>query len=326
MANESEQIEQDLYSSKFNSFFNDNLIEKLRALEKKRIKCLIKAIILTLIAIAYAATIIYLIYMEYIPSGNGAALILIIVPIIIALIVGFSIMGYVDDAKNIVLEKLLSFIGDFKVEENKDDRQYIEQLKLFDEFHEYNCTDRFKGKYGSLDIDIQETKLSIKQKKYDRRKKIVTDVTYNIFKGIFIKIPNQQENRGRVIVKRKIENKKVNKDNNNNLNNNEIFFDDFEFSKYYNVYADNEQDAQFLITGSFMRKMAHFAQQDKKKKISLSFENNHINIAIASEKDWFEVAFLKSATNISTYRTVMLEIITLLKIVDFLKFELNIGI
>ena len=210
-----------------------------------------------------------------------------------------------------ILNQLLSFIGDFKIDENRNDRKYIESLKLFDKFNTFTCNNRLKGKYNSLDLDIQEIIL------YDTKKKATFLSEMMVFKGILIKIPNLRENMGRIIIKRK--------KNQKDKNYTELFFDNYEFSQYYNVYADDEAAAKLLITESFMNQMVKFAQQDKNRNISVSFEKNNINIAITSKKEWFEVAFLKPATNISTYRTVMLEIITLLKIVDFLKFELKIG-
>ena len=312
MANESEKIEQDLYSSKFNSVFNDNVIAVFKKFEKSRIIYLIVSIILALLAIIFVATMIYLNFINYINIMDSPTIILAVlyVPIILAIAIVILVRTYKDCIKKEVLNQLISFIGDFKIADNKNDREYIEKLKLFDKFDISVCENRIKGKYNSLDMDIQEIKL------YDTTKQKNSFSETLVFKGILVKIPNNKEDMGRIIIKRK--------KNKNDKNHTEIFFEDYEFSQYYNVYTDNEPEAKSIITDSFMNQMVKYAQQDKSRNISVSFENNNINIAIASPKEWFEVAFLKPATNIATYREPVSKIISILKIVDFLKFELNI--
>ena len=62
------------------------------------------------------------------------------------------------------------------------------------------------------------------------------------------------------------------------------------------------------------------------QNISLSFENNNINIGIHSTKDWFEVPILKPANDINNYRNILIQLINILSIINTLKLQQAIGI
>lgn len=304
-------IEEKLYSSEFNKFFKKNVKESLMKLERKRrIRLLIISLIIILVAVFIYISIISFYSNEINHSFERSmwCLLSFITGISIC-IIGYMISSYKYEVKYNTLEKLLSFIGDFAEEKDKSDRYYVEQLELFDEFDNYYCDDRIKGKYGLLNIDIQEialTKGSGKSKS-------------TVFRGILIKIPYHKRIEGYTVIKRNSKkiNNNINIENRDNIN--------FEFNEYYNVYSNNQLDEKCIITDSFMEKMVRFAKHNIGANISISFEEGNLNIAIATYREWFEVPVFKSATNISNYRAIILEVITLLKIIDALKLEPNIG-
>ena len=304
MMNEADEIQNDLYSSKFSGFFKTKLAKSLIKLEKRRIRLLIISFAIIFLLII---SIIYNIY-----SGNFEDNIdsIIIFTVIAVMIISWNFHFYKFDVKSSVLEKLLSFVGDFRQIIVEEDTVYVKSLNLFDKFDNYSCDDRIKGKYGLLDIDIQEIELSVGKGKYTR----------SVFKGILIKIPIRKKFNGYTVIKRN--SKRVSNKINVISSENTMF----EFNEYYDISSENDLETRCLLTESFMEKMVRIAKHNIGGNISISFENRNVNIAVASNKNWFEVPIFKSATNIENYRGILLEFTTLLKIIDSLKLEQNIGL
>ncbi|MCD7879400.1 MAG: DUF3137 domain-containing protein [Candidatus Gastranaerophilales bacterium] len=98
-----------------------------------------------------------------------------------------------------------------------------------------------------------------------------------------------------------------------------------EFEKLYDVYSTDQIEARYLITTAFMQRLVDLEKKGF-KGLNISFEQGNVNIAIPSYKDWFEVSLLKSAYDIDNYRSILIEILNLLSIIDSLKLDKNIGL
>lgn len=209
---------------------------------------------------------------------------------------------YKNDAKKVILAKLLSFIGDFKSTQGSDET-YTRSLGIFNPFDKYYIDDRIKGSYGLLKVDISEIRLS----------------GNNSFSGILIKIPCLKKFEGRTLIKRC-------GDNNFREEFKRVHFDNIDFENFYDVYSTDEAEAKMLVNSRFIHRITQYAKYGIGENISFSFEHGNINIVIKSKEDWFEIPFLKPAGNIENYRNIIMQIITIMKIVDSLKVEKNIGL
>lgn len=98
------------------------------------------------------------------------------------------------------------------------------------------------------------------------------------------------------------------------------------FSKYYDIYTTDEMGAKQLITPSFMQKMVQLIKNRISKKINVSFEQEPINIAISSRKNWFAVPILKQTTDIRNYKHILSNIVTILSIIASLKINRKVEI
>ena len=314
MTDEFKEIRKRILGKEFRQFYQETLFNDIKGLERVRIYYLICINIVLVFSITYL-----LIALIYIYTQNAEFSILIIALLIILLtfnllIVQLSCKTYKTKAKKIVLVKLLNFIGNFSIEDNKDDRSYIQSLKLFDRFNEFSCDDRIKGTYNSIPIDIQELSL-VYESGSGRNKR-----RFTIFNGVFIKTKSLKQYTGYTVIKRKLLNNAL------NLNILEdkpkVYLEDPTFNQYYNVYSNDQVEARYLITASFIERMTALSNQN----ISLSFENNNINIGIHSTKDWFEVPILKPANDINNYRNILIQLINILSIINTLKLQQAIGI
>lgn len=312
-----QEIQKSVYGKEFNKFCRKEISKNLVELEKSRILYLAAIFCLIFIAVIIWAGSIY-----YAKNTNLGCLThneFRIVTLIIICIFYAAISlrkSFKTKAKNIILEKLLAFIGDFRIEPDKNDINYIENLKLFDNFNIFCCDDRLKGTYNILKMDIQELRL-LYETGAGRNKRVRT-----VFQGIFIKTPSLKKYEGYTVIKRK----SINNSIKIIADKTKVNLEDPEFEKYYDVYSDNQVEARYLITAGFIERMVQLAKHDIGNNISLSFEHGNVNLAVASSKDWFEIPILKPATDITNYRAIVFELITILKIIDSLKLDVKIGL
>ena len=304
--------------STFKQFFKKELLSKLKDLEIER-KRSIRNIILSIILFFVLASIaIYsFIILGKVPPRPISDIILIIV--ILPLLIGLSIHSdYRKKAKKIVMQKILSFIGDLQVLEGGNDEEYIRRLDLFDRYNNFVCDDYLTGTYNSLPINIQEISLVL-TKGSGRSKRSST-----IFRGLLIVVPCYKEFEESTIIKKKFFH--IDRPIKLFENTPKITLEDPVFNKYYNVYSYDPVEARYLITTAFMQRMIQLSRHNKSENISVSFEYGNVNIAVDSDKDWFEFTIRKPATDIKQYKKFLYEILNILKIIDSLKLDQDIGL
>lgn len=304
-------IDKKIFSVEFRKFFNKELIKSLETIEKARKQYLLLIsveILFALISFVFLINAIIL-YCNSSKHNDYGMMVSVFIFIILITFITKQIKSYKTKAKNIVFEKLLSFIGNFKMNKMKiKDTEYLRSLKVFNGLNFPNINNYILGKYGLLDIEIIE----IQNKKSEYNKS-------HIFQGVLIKIPSIKKFKNSTVIK--IKDSKTNQNIGEKVN-----INDSDFEKYYDVYSDDKVEAKYLITTSFMSRMVQLIKHEPGGNISVSFEYGNVNIAVSSDKDWFEVPIMKPATDVTIYRPIVLEIISILKIIDSLKLEKKIGL
>ncbi len=340
------------FSQKFSAFYKKNILPELEPVEKERKKYLYICISIFLIATMAGIFICIL---------NSSINITIIV---LAEIIAFSAVKVIqkifkEKAKAAILPKILSFLGTFEI--NKDNEflnTYVDDLHLFNPYSKYIYDDRLKGKYKGLDIVIEEICLEAIDRNNDKHSrehtvrrnrknqegsvimpakwKFITDLIDNIiniisnqsikieigqkvFSGIFIRVPSMKKYTGRTIVK-------AEKTYHNIKEEKKVILEDIEFEKLYDTFSTDQIEARYLLTTAFMDRMVMLSKKGIGKRILVSFEKKYINIAVALDKDWLEVPLCTSATDIENYKTLVSDLYSVLKIIDTLKLEQNIGL
>ncbi len=304
------KIKDSIGTNQFDDFCLREFYPQMERLEKNRLKKFLQIIITTL-AIIPAVIYAYAIIMTLPPKLAGYCGIAVVIFISIVLVIyNLTISDYKSTVKQFMLDKLLSYIGDFKQADketytNDSIANYVKELKLFKTFNNSSFGDKIVGNYKGLNIEIIETDLYLK--KEDNGGKTHTD----IFKGILVKVPLTKEIFGDTVVLKKTD---LRPEQDINVN-----IDNTEFEEYFNVYSNDQIEARSLLSKTFTDKIIRLKRSNLlKNDISFSFEKGMLNIAIESSKDWFEVPFMKSAKNLKNYRNIILEMITILSIVDAL--------
>lgn len=313
MAKSYKDIQKEVFSEEFKKFCRKNIVKDLSKLEKRRKYYLWE------IALVYFLGIVFSLYISYLMIINEETLDLriFVFPIFIAVSVHcFLVKHYKRQAKKVFLPKLISYIGNLKVidEDNPlryELQNYVAGLKIIPHFNQFYCDDYFEGNYNDVKFSVSELKLAHESGSGKRRRVEI------IFQGLLISFKSFKEFRHNVAIKRDVMLKLP--------ANNRIILEDPAFEKLFDVYGADQIEARYLITPAFMNRMVQLSKKPFAKGLYASFENRMVNIFVPSKKDWFELSITKLATDIVSYRAIVLELLSLFSIADTLKIDQNIG-
>lgn len=312
-------------ANKFRKVFTEEVKSKLRELENKRIfyilgviGCYVAIVLIIFFCIYFAQSF------ENTKETKSMSEFLCFSVAVLSFTSYLIVKKYKKRAKEITLPVMVKCLGDFNLVYGKsdEDKKYISNSVLFPPFNTFSLDDRIEGTYKNLPVDISEVSISnVSGSGKNRSERI-------FFRGIFLKVPLNKSTKGITIIKSKgcCPSK---------IKGLTIKLEDPEFMKKFNVTSTDQIEARYLITTAFMERLLKIAAK-KIGKISVSFENGYVNIAVDTkfseyynfqflEKDWFEISILKAATDIKNYREVLREIEIIISLIDTLKLEQNIG-
>ena len=103
--------------------------------------------------------------------------------------------------------------------------------------------------------------------------------------------------------------------------------EDVEFEKKFDVFTNDEVDARYLITPSFMQRLKAMKTAFKADKIKCAFYGNLLLVALSTNKDLFSLCSLvKSIDDAQQYFQMFEEILSIIKLIDHFKLDQKIGL
>ncbi len=312
------QLQREAFSAEFKKFCRKNIQTPMKELEKKRKNYIIGLVIIALIGVVIEAFAIYYIYIVYINETvtKHTVTTALMIPFIFWPLCMGIIKKYKNKAKEVILPKLLSYIGEFEITPSNCihnyTTDYMQTIDLLPSFDICKYDDCFHGTYNDVKLGVSEIKL--KEIRYDAKGRRRENI---VFQGLFVCTSSFKKFEGRTIIKRN--------GSATFAGDKRVHLEDPEFEKYYDVIGSDQIEARYLITPAFMNRMVELNKRGIGRTMTISFENDNINIAIASSKDWFEIPLFKPATEIANYRAIILELISIFSIIDTLKLDQNIG-
>ncbi len=106
-----------------------------------------------------------------------------------------------------------------------------------------------------------------------------------------------------------------------------VELEDLKFDKRFNVYSENQIEARYLITPSFMNRLYNFQTAFGTKNIKCSFFDDKVMFAISTNKDLFELGNLfVSLRNNKQIESFYNEIVSIYNIIDYFKFDEKTGL
>ena len=103
----------------------------------------------------------------------------------------YPILKYREETKSLVMEKILSFWGNFRYKKNHISPEFLEKSELFGSFNDSETDDSFIGEYKNINISVSETNLLVKGNRG----------SMSIFKGIVILLDFNKKFNGKTIIK-----------------------------------------------------------------------------------------------------------------------------
>ena len=103
--------------------------------------------------------------------------------------------------------------------------------------------------------------------------------------------------------------------------------EDVEFEKRFNVFTDDEVEARYLITPSFMERLNEMKVAFKANTVSCAFYEKSLLIALSTGKDLFSIGSLfKRIDDPKQFFTMFEEILSIIKLIDHFKLNQKIGL
>ena len=292
-------------------------IKRLESLKKVRSRSLL-AIPLAIIGIG-ALTFAFISQMLAFDYYVGGSFVCVVGAI---WVISAPITSYKSDVKSQIFPKIFQFFGDFTYSENGG--LSIQSLKPSDIVPSYDTEsteDYIKGDYKGVSLELTEACLQNESRdsKGNRR-------TTTVFNGLFVLLSMHKNFKGKTIIKKDagaIGNwfkKKFSKLEN-------VQLEDPEFEKKFEVYSDDQIEARYLLTTSFMERLLKLEKLLAAKGLQASFYDDKLLIMIPSKENRFETASVFiPATFEEDINIILAEMDEIFQIVDVLKLNQNIGL
>ena len=291
--------------AKFAHFYRQQTVQIVRKLEIQRIMSIIWAILmyiifLPLVVCAFLMSFkIIKISSEIVINPEVLGIIGIVLLMFVTIVSPLKMSGYEFDAKSLMFNKILSFLG------------IILKNKV-----EYKPYYLIKSKQLTIEL------MNIPDALCGLVKTIKSNI--NAAKGIFMMFSFQKEINGKVLIS---QNKRIIK-NNKVKNLHKVQIASSEFNRLFIVYSDNPESVKDFLTQDFMQRLVYIAKKYSDLKISCSFEGKQLNVFIQGKftgcdilKNWCKVSVWKSIDRLREYQNQVGLIASFLSLADTANFS-----
>ena len=304
----------------FDKFYDNKLYPILKSNDNERQRYLKYFWILLFLAIVFYPMILSVLFerlknfedssdMGWVMTLSGFVIMLVASPIYL----------YKLKVKPTIMNEFAGFFGDFEYEYERylSDTDLVKS-KLFKSYNNHKGDDYFLGTYKNVGITISEE--TLKNITYDSKnnKKVQT-----VFKGICVMLEMNKNFIGQTVV---LDDKGIFNALNKISGMENIKLEDSRFEKLFEVYANDQIEARYLLTTAFMERILKLQDLYKGKNLRFSFIENKLLIAISTKENMFEAnSFFKSNLNKKKVDIVFEQFYTIFSIVDILKLNHRLG-
>lgn len=314
-------------TNNFHEIYKKEIFPQFSYLESERKVMYLRLVILDVILLSLSVVCIYIAFVKSFSEGLRclAGFSSFVIAIVAIYISGMMNLKFVAKLKNTILPKLLMRFGNIrKLEDNElgSIEKNIYKSKLY-EFDECGFEDCFAGNYQGVDFAAAETVLTTEVKDKDGGTRQVT-----VFNGLMLSLPyNKKINAYTMIAPKNITSEKSFKlitllilsiiffilfittfsvvillwfiaiaygvvvvFKNKELE--KVKLEDVDFDKEYSVKSENQVEARYLVTPSFMERFKNLKKTYNSKEVRCAFFDNKVIFAIYMDKNLFEIGSL----------------------------------
>ena len=221
---------------------------------------------------------------------------------------------------------MLNFFGDFKyhIETKKSVKEYY-ATELIPKHDTEIAEDHIVGTYKEIKIDLFETQLSRKVKYKDSNGNTSTRLK-TVFDGLILELSMNKSFGGKTVVKKDsgtVGNWFIKK----STSLKKVKLEDPIFEKMFEVYSDDQVEARYLLTVTFIERLKELVENFGGKSIQCCFYNNKLLMMIPIEKDLFETGSIYEAEDfIDDSKSLLKELSQIFSIIDTLKLNMEINL
>lgn len=230
--------------------------------------------------------------------------------------------AYKSSVKAEIYPEIFKFFGDEFVY-LEDGPLSVSSLKpsgIIPSYDNAHVEDYVRGSYKDVGLELTEAKLTETRGSGKNRH------TVTVFRGIFVLFSANKNFSGQTIV-RKDSGRIGNwlRDKFNKLEN--VALEDPEFEKQFEVYSDDQIEARYLLTPSFMERLLSLSRLFRGSGVQCSFYDNRLLLMIVSTHDRFETgSAFAPATFVAEINTILEEMSLIFQMVDTLKLNERTGL
>lgn len=315
------------YRKNFHSYYHQKIVGGLARFEEARKAELVKWSIL--VGFAVLTVIIGIIYIIYLSSINptlwkgkdspGELMVYAVIGIT-SLWLYFAhwvSKKFENKVKETIMDAFLAFFGDFSWScKSSISEEEINESKLVSNYNRFHSDDYFEGTHKGLKVVISENKLVRKGNKSST----------TVFEGLFIKMDLNKRFLGHTIV---FEDNLFKSLLTQTLHPSmeKVELEDPEFNKMFDVYTQDQVEARFILTTTFIERFKNLRAVYKSKNIRASFLNNSILIALPCKKDMFLLGKLtKPIVDAGEFQLLFEEFVAVLSLAELLNLDSKTGL
>jgi len=309
----------------FYEAYRTRIVPKVRKFEKERKIRLFVLFLLIFLSFLVGLGYLFFYIKQDIPVWLGlyiglAPKLIIITTIILCAIWGPPKKGFESKIKKRIMpcvtacyENLEWFDGEYSKTDIFTKSNLVKKYDLIE------LDDVFSGLRNDVRFEIVETKT----KKIIMRDNKGNAYEQTIFDGVILKVDMNKIFTGNTVVKEKQILNSGNSVKDKKLK--QTILEDVEFNKKYNVFTDDEVEARYLLTPSFMERLKKVQVAFSADRIDCSFYDKYLLIALHTTKDLFSICSLfKPVDDAKQYFTMYEEIVSIIKLIDHFKLDQKI--
>ena len=239
----------------------------------------------------------------------------------ICCIAGAVCFGLKKKFENEIKQKIMPYVckclGDLKWKYAQCSfEQLLCKSGIIDRYNRVSYDDSFTGIYKDINYEICETSF------YYKTGTGKNSSTRTVFKGVMIKLDMNKSFTGNTVIR-----PDTLKHASPAANLKHTTLEDVVFEKKFDVFTDDEVEARYLITPSFMERLNNMKTAFSADRVSCAFYDKYLLVGLHTSKDLFSICSLKEPVNDGKqFFTMFEEILSIIKLIDHFKLNPKIGL
>ena len=219
------------------------------------------------------------------------------------------------------------------------DKNIFTKSNLISRYNSSIFDDIFKGHFKDTNLEIIEAKFYISENnsstihqnnKHNRHNELYRQGNFSIrknnknttFSGVIVKLTMNKNFQGNTVIK---QDSIGHKSPSSKLKHTTL--EDVQFEKKFDVFTDDEVEARYLITPSFMERLKNMQVAFKADKVSCAFYDKYLLVGLDTKEDLFSIGDLNQPLNDDKQFFMMFEeILSIIKLIDHFKLDQKIGV